>query len=78
MLVNVNDILDELIVQSVQHIGKLITLMTKEDKVEVVCLLNQAGAFLITKSGPKVCQFLGISKYTLYSYLDEIKSQDTI
>lgn len=78
MPVNVNDLLDELIVQSVQHIGKPVTLMTKEDKVEVVRLLNQAGAFLITKSGPKVCQFLGISKYTLYSYLDEIKSQDTI
>lgn len=78
MSVNVNDLLNELIVQSVQHIGKPVTLMTKEDKVEVVRLLNQAGAFLITKSGPKVCQFLGISKYTLYSYLDEIKSQDTI
>lgn len=76
--VNIGDLLDELIVQSVQHIGKPVTLMTKEDKVEVVRLLNQAGAFLITKSGPKVCQFLGISKYTLYSYLDEIKSKDRI
>ena len=28
---------------------------------------------MITKSGPKVCQVFGISKYTLYSYLDEAK-----
>ena len=76
--VNIGDLLDELISQSVQHIGKPVTLMTKEDKVQVVRLLNEAGAFLITKSGPKVCQFLGISKYTLYSYLDEIKSKNTI
>ena len=69
--VNIGDLLDELITQSVQHIAK-------EDKVQVVRLLNEAGAFLITKSGPKVCQFLGISKYTLYSYLDEIKSKNTI
>ena len=61
-----------------EPIGKPVTLMTKEDKVQVVRLLNEAGAFLITKSGPKVCQFLGISKYTLYSYLDEIKSKNTI
>ena len=52
--------------------------LKQEDKVQVVRLLNEAGAFLITKSGPKVCQFLGISKYTLYSYLDEIKSKNTI
>ena len=76
--VNIGDLLDELISQSVQNIGKPVTLMTKEDKVQVVRLLNEAGAFLITKSGPKVCQFLGISKYTLYSYLDEIKSKNTI
>lgn len=71
---NVGDILDELIDQSVRNIAKPVALMNKEDKVQVVKQLNDAGAFLITKSGPKVCQFLGISKYTLYSYLDEIKS----
>lgn len=71
---NVVDLLNELIDQSVRKIGKPAALMTKEDKVEVVRQLNDAGAFLITKSGPKVCQYLGISKYTLYAYLDEIKS----
>ena len=71
---NVGDLLNELIDQSVRSVGKPAALMTKEDKVEVVRQLNDAGAFLITKSGPKVCQFLGISKYTLYAYLDEIKS----
>lgn len=72
---NVNDLLDELIAESVKRIGKPVSLMTREDKVNVVRFLNDSGAFLITKSGPKVCQFLGISKYTLYSYLDEIKSE---
>lgn len=75
---NVSDLLDELIDQSVRNIGKPVALMTKDDKIQVVKQLNEAGAFLITKSGPKVCQFLGISKYTLYSYLDEIKSDDNI
>ncbi|MCB5915380.1 helix-turn-helix domain-containing protein, partial [Lachnospiraceae bacterium 210521-DFI.5.19] len=28
-----------------------------------------AGAFLITKSGDKVSSYLGISKFTLYSYM---------
>ncbi len=71
---NIADILEELIEQSVQSIGKPIHQMTKDDKVQVIRLLNDTGAFLITKSGPKVCEYLGISKYTLYSYLDEVKS----
>lgn len=74
---NVSELLDEIIVQSVQSIGKPVALMTKEDKIQIVKQLNDAGAFLITKSGPKVCKYLGISKYTLYSYLDQIKSDDT-
>lgn len=74
---NVSDLLDELIAQSARSIGKPVALMTKEDKIQIVKLLNDAGAFLITKSGPKVCKYLGISKYTLYSYLDQIKSDDS-
>ena len=47
--------------------------MDKGEKIRAIRFLNDAGAFLITKSGPKVCQVFGISKYTLYSYLDEAK-----
>ena len=70
---NVSDLLDELIQQSVKIVGKPVVLMSKEDKVKAVQFLNDTGAFLITKSGDKVCKFFGISKYTLYSYIDEAK-----
>ena len=64
---NVADLLDELIDQSVALVGKPVALMTKEDKVKAIQFLNDTGAFLITKSGDKVCKYFGISKYTLYS-----------
>lgn len=70
---NVSDLLDELIGQSVKLVGKPVPLMTKDDKVKAIRFLNDTGAFLITKSGDKVCKFFGISKYTLYSYIDEAK-----
>ncbi|MFW5646904.1 MAG: helix-turn-helix domain-containing protein [Acetivibrio ethanolgignens] len=44
--------------------------MTKEDKIAAIKFLNDAGAFLITKSGDKISKYFGISKYTLYSYID--------
>ena len=67
---NVNDLLDTLIEQSVALIGKPAALMNKEEKVTAIQFLNDAGAFLITKSGDKVSKYFGISKFTLYSYID--------
>lgn len=73
---NVTDLLDELIEESVRLVGKPVELMTKDDKVRAIGFLNDAGAFLITKSGQKVCSYFGISKYTMYSYMDEAKQAD--
>ena len=67
---NVNDLLDDLIEQSDRLVGKPAALMTKEDKVRAIRFLNDHGALLITKSGDKIANHFGISKYTLYSYLD--------
>ncbi len=71
---SVADLLDDLIEQSVQLVGTPVALMSKEEKVRAIRYLNDTGAFLITKSGPKVCKYFGISKYTLYSYLDEARA----
>ncbi|MDO5147181.1 MAG: helix-turn-helix transcriptional regulator [Eubacteriales bacterium] len=68
---NVNELLDMLIEQAVAKAGKPVTLMDKDDKIAVVQYLKNAGAFLITKSGDKVSSLLGISKFTLYSYMDK-------
>ena len=70
-IVNVNDLLDELIEQSVALVGKPAALMNKEDKIRAIGFLNQSGAFLVTKSGDKIAKYFGISKYTLYSYIDK-------
>lgn len=67
---DVNDLLDELIEQSVELVGVPVTLMTKDDKIKAINFLNESGAFLITKSGDKVAKYFGISKYTLYSYVE--------
>ena len=73
---NVADLLDELLEHSVSLVGKPTALMSKDDKIRAIRFLDDNGAFLITKSGPKVCQYFGISTYTLYSYLDEIRKSD--
>lgn len=67
---DVNELLNELIEQSVALVGIPVPLMKKEDKIKAINFLNDSGAFLITKSGDKIAKYFGISKYTLYSYVD--------
>ena len=76
-VINVNDLLEDLIEQSVALVGKPVALMNKEDKVKAIQFLNKHGAFLIIKSGDKVAKYFGISKYTLYSYIDAKTDTDT-
>ena len=35
---------------------------------------DRRGAFLISKSSERACEFFGISKYSFYSYLNEAKA----
>lgn len=75
-IVNVNDLLEDLIQQSVELVGKPVALMNKDDKVRAIQFLSQNGAFLVMKSGDKVAKYFGISKYTLYSYIDSKPHQE--
>ncbi|CAH0121836.1 Transcriptional regulator DauR [Paenibacillus sp. CECT 9249] len=73
---NVGDLLDMLIQEAQEQVGKPVALMGKEDKMKLIQLLDQKGAFLIKKAGEKVCGYLNISKYTLYSYMEEAKNAE--
>lgn len=67
---NVNALLEDLINRSVKLVGKPVSRMSKDDKITAIRFLADSGAMLITRSGDKIAKFFGISKYTLYSYLD--------
>jgi len=66
----VNGLLNELIEQSVKLVNKPVSQMNREDKIKAIKFLQDKGAFLITKSGDKVSKYFGISKFTLYNYID--------
>lgn len=70
---DVNELLEYLLAESVKQAGKTVSQMNREDKIAALKYLDEKGAFVISKAGIKACQFFGISKYSLYSYLDEIR-----
>ena len=73
---HVNHLLEDYISESIRRVGKPVVLMNRTDKINAVRYLYETGALLISKSGSRICECFGISKFTLYSYLDEIKAQD--
>lgn len=66
----VNGLLSELIEESVKIVNKPVSQMNRDDKIKAIKFLQDKGAFLITKSGDKVSKYFGISKFTLYNYID--------
>jgi len=73
---NVSDLLGYLIGESLKMVGRPASQMSKEDKLTALKFLDEKGALLISKSGSKICQSLDISKFTLYNYLEEIRSNE--
>ncbi|RDU38107.1 transcriptional regulator [Neobacillus piezotolerans] len=70
---NVEGIVDQLIQQIIEnsvHPG-----MKRQDKIELIKFMDEKGIFLMKGSVDKVASLLGISKVTVYSYLDEIKNK---
>lgn len=73
---DVSELVDILIQESLQHVGKPVAMMDKADKLKALRYLDQKGTLLIKKSSDRICAFFDMSKYTLYSYLEEIRTEE--
>lgn len=74
---DVSQVLEFLISEADRLIGKPVSEMKREDKIEFVRFLDKKGAFLITKASEKVYEHLRISRFTLYNYLDIVHKENS-
>ncbi|WP_147534372.1 helix-turn-helix transcriptional regulator [Bacillus marasmi] len=68
---NVEAIVDQLISQIIENSNH--STMKRQEKIELIRFMDEKGIFLMKGSVEKVASLMGISKVTVYSYLDEIK-----
>jgi predicted transcriptional regulator YheO len=73
---NVYEVLANIIQEAKDEIGKPISIMQKEDKIKVVKIIDEKGAFLIKGSIDKIAEELNVSRYTIYNYLEELKAKE--
>lgn len=71
---NVMDIIDELIDNIVAK--RNLQEMNRKECVEVIRFMNAKGIFLVKGAIDRVANLMGVSKVTIYSYLDEVKKTD--
>ncbi len=69
----VSSVLKDIVNETIQSNGKPIIYLSKEEKVGIVDILDQKGAFLIKGAIDYVAEVLCVSRYTIYNYLDEIR-----
>ena len=72
---NVDDVLNEIISQSIEKIGKPISLMQKNDKLKIAEMVEEKGGFLIKGAYNRLAVEIGVSRYTIYNYLDELAAK---
>lgn len=72
---NVDELLEVLMKEAVEQTGHPLEFLDKDDKAAVVRYLDNKGAFLIKKSVERVADFLGVSRFTIYNYLNEAQEE---
>lgn len=63
--------------RAADFIGKPTMQMDKTDRVRVVQLLDDAGAFELRKAISAIAGYLGVTRFTIHNYLNEIRGKAT-
>jgi predicted transcriptional regulator YheO len=72
---NVVDILRHIIRTTIDEAGVPVSEMSRENKVRIVEFLEDREVFLIKGAVDYVAKMLNVSRYTIYNYLDEVRSR---
>jgi predicted transcriptional regulator YheO len=73
---DIREVVAGMIARILAEMGKTPAAMSREEKMEVVKRLEERGAFLVKRSAEQVAEALELSRYTIFSYLKEIRHGD--
>jgi len=65
--------LETMLQKAVAFVGKPVSQMSKADRLRVVQTLDEAGALELRKAIPAIASYLGVTRYTIHNYLNEIR-----
>ena len=68
--------LADLFDECLSAVGKPVDALSKADRLKIVAMMDQNNAFSYRKSVPFAARRLGVSRYTVYKYLDELAQRE--
>lgn len=71
---DINNTIKSMIDQVIANYHISVSAMKKKDRVNIVARLEEQGAFQVKGTVKMVAKELNVSKYAIYSYLEEVKS----
>ncbi|MDH0867341.1 PAS domain-containing protein [Mitsuaria sp. GD03876] len=66
----------EIIDEAVRRLGKPVSLMNKEEKTQAVQAMLKRGLFIVKGGVERAAAALGVSRFTVYNYLEAIRQRD--
>ncbi len=73
---DIRDVVAGMVAKILKEVGKTPAAMSRDEKMDVVKRLEERGAFLVKRSAEQVADALDLSRYTIFSYLKEIRRPD--
>lgn len=70
---DISSVLDDMVEDAIAHVGKPVPSLTKRERIEILRQLEARGAFRIKRAADLVSARLGVSRVTIYGYLDEVR-----
>lgn len=71
---DIGEVVSQLIEEAIQSVRKPVAQMDKEDKLRVIQMLNDKDVFQVKHAVDRVAASLGISRVTVYGYLNEVQA----
>jgi hypothetical protein len=67
---SIHGALERLLARFEAEYGRPLTSLTREEKQELVQRLDDEGAFLLRRAADEVADAIGVSRFTIYNYLN--------
>jgi predicted transcriptional regulator YheO len=71
-------LMQEIIRDAVHRAGKPLSMMKKLEKISAVRAMQQRGLFIVKGGVERAAAALGVSRYTIYNYLEALRREDGV
>ncbi len=71
----IDEVLGRVLEEAIAENQRLPARMNREDRLALIASLDRKGAFQIQRGVPAVAAYLGVSRTTIYTYLEEVRSR---